>query len=116
MAQLVERLVRNEEASGSNPLSSTKRNLNRTTCVAVRFLFFYTQIQNHFKGVSFRQGNAFYFVLNKYLLLCNYAKNGGLCRERLLTRERNVVGYLPRQEKKPLGAVVLGGIALQPRS
>ena len=28
MAQLVERLVRNEEASGSNPLSSTKLNLN----------------------------------------------------------------------------------------
>ena len=25
MAQLVERLVRNEEASGSNPLSSTKK-------------------------------------------------------------------------------------------
>ena len=43
-------------------------------------------------------------------------KNGGLCRERLLTRERNVVGYLPRQGKKPLGAVLLGGIALQPRS
>ena len=30
MAQLVERLVRNEEASGSNPLSSTKNDLNRT--------------------------------------------------------------------------------------
>ena len=28
MAQLVERLVRNEEASGSNPLISTKLNLN----------------------------------------------------------------------------------------
>ena len=31
MAQLVERLVRNEEASGSNPLSSTKNDLKRTT-------------------------------------------------------------------------------------
>lgn len=31
MAQLVERLVRNEEASGSNPLISTKNDLNRTT-------------------------------------------------------------------------------------
>lgn len=30
MAQLVERLVRNEEASGSNPLISTKNDLNRT--------------------------------------------------------------------------------------
>ena len=29
MAQLVERLVRNEEASGSNPLSSTINDLNR---------------------------------------------------------------------------------------
>ena len=28
MAQLVERLVRNEEASGSNPLSSTIKNLS----------------------------------------------------------------------------------------
>ena len=27
-----------------------------------------------------------------------------------------MVGYLPRQEKKPLEAVVLGGIALQPRA
>ena len=44
MAQLVERLVRNEEASGSNPLSSTKRNLNRTTYVRVWFLFFYIRI------------------------------------------------------------------------
>ena len=43
MAQLVERLVRNEEASGSNPLSSTKRNLNRTTYVRVWFLFFYAK-------------------------------------------------------------------------
>ena len=31
MAQLVERLVRNEEASGSNPLSSTKGGEKRTT-------------------------------------------------------------------------------------
>ena len=31
MAQLVERLVRNEEASGSNPLSSTRKDQNRTT-------------------------------------------------------------------------------------
>ena len=30
MAQLVERLVRNEKASGSNPLISTKNNQNRT--------------------------------------------------------------------------------------
>ena len=29
MAQLVERLVRNEEASGSNPLSSTKTKTRR---------------------------------------------------------------------------------------
>ena len=35
MAQLVERLVRNEEASGSNPLSSTKK---RTGLVPVLFL------------------------------------------------------------------------------
>ena len=34
MAQLVERLVRNEEASGSNPLISTKKN---KTAVAVLF-------------------------------------------------------------------------------
>ena len=40
MAQLVERLVRNEEASGSNPLSSTKRNLNRTTLWRLGFSFF----------------------------------------------------------------------------
>ena len=40
MAQLVERLVRNEEASGSNPLTSTKRNLNRTTCGDLGFSFF----------------------------------------------------------------------------
>ena len=33
MAQLVERLVRNEEASGSNPLSSTKK---ARTAFAVR--------------------------------------------------------------------------------
>ena len=31
MAQLVERLVRNEEASGSNPLISTKKDLKRLT-------------------------------------------------------------------------------------
>ena len=40
MAQLVERLVRNEKASGSNPLISTKRNLNRTTCGDLGFSFF----------------------------------------------------------------------------
>lgn len=40
MAQLVERLVRNEEASGSNPLISTKRNLNRTTLWRLGFSFF----------------------------------------------------------------------------
>ncbi len=39
MAQLVERLVRNEEASGSNPLSSTIKDLNRT----VRFRSFIMQ-------------------------------------------------------------------------
>ena len=39
MAQLVERLVRNEEASGSNPLSSTK---NRTGLVPV--LFWWKQV------------------------------------------------------------------------
>ena len=32
MAQLVERLVRNEEASGSNPLSSTKKRTHRGVC------------------------------------------------------------------------------------
>ena len=36
MAQLVERLVRNEEASGSNPLSSTK---TKTRLVGVFFRF-----------------------------------------------------------------------------
>ena len=35
MAQLVERLVRNEEASGSNPLISTKTRTRRVAC----FLF-----------------------------------------------------------------------------
>ena len=35
MAQLVERLVRNEEASGSNPLTSTTQG----TAIAVRFFF-----------------------------------------------------------------------------
>ena len=40
MAQLVERLVRNEEASGSNPLISTKRNLNRTTLWRLGFFFY----------------------------------------------------------------------------
>ncbi len=40
MAQLVERLVRNEEASGSNPLiSTTKGRLNA-------FLFFVVEISN----------------------------------------------------------------------
>ena len=38
MAQLVERLVRNEEASGSNPLISTKNDLIRTTRIR-SFLF-----------------------------------------------------------------------------
>ena len=33
MAQLVERLVRNEEASGSNPLSSTKKHGRRMPSV-----------------------------------------------------------------------------------
>ena len=94
---------------GSNPPLPTKRNLNRTTYVRVGFLFFYTQIQNHFKGVSFRQGNAFYFVLNKYLPLWNQAKNGGLCRESLLTGERSVLGYYcQRQQKNPHGALVVG--------
>ena len=32
MAQLVERLVRNEEASGSNPLSSTKTKTRLRAC------------------------------------------------------------------------------------
>ena len=32
MAQLVERLVRNEEASGSNPLISTKKRTRYTAC------------------------------------------------------------------------------------
>ena len=89
------------------------------TCMGWRFgfiLFLRVQLKIIFKGVSFGQGNAFRFVLNKYLPLWNLDKNSGLCRERLLTRERDVVGYLPRQEKKPLRAVVLGGIALQPRS
>ncbi len=36
MAQLVERLVRNEEASGSNPLSST---IKRTTIIVVLFAY-----------------------------------------------------------------------------
>ena len=39
MAQLVERLVRNEEASGSNPLISTKRrHLCRKNCISAVFL------------------------------------------------------------------------------
>ena len=33
MAQLVERLVRNEEASGSNPLISTTKKDRRNTCL-----------------------------------------------------------------------------------
>ena len=105
MAQLVERLVRNEEASGSNPLSSTKRNLNRIPVKVgdLGSFFFMLTTKIIFKGVSFSQGNAFHFVLNKYLPLWNRDKNSGLCRERLLTREWNVVGYLPRQEKSPLG-------------
>ena len=41
MAQLVERLVRNEEASGSNPLISTKK---IETAVAV--LFFCDKCEN----------------------------------------------------------------------
>ena len=40
MAQLVERLVRNEEASGSNPLISTKKDLKRTTLWRLGFSFF----------------------------------------------------------------------------
>ena len=39
MAQLVERLVRNEEASGSNPLISTiKRHLCGKDCINAVFL------------------------------------------------------------------------------
>ncbi len=41
MAQLVERLVRNEEASGSNPLSSTKK--IKTGLVPV-FIFFWIEL------------------------------------------------------------------------
>ena len=42
MAQLVERLVRNEEASGSNPLSSTKkRHLCKKSCINVAFLLYF---------------------------------------------------------------------------
>ncbi len=33
MAQLVERLVRNEEASGSNPLISTKKSTSRNLSI-----------------------------------------------------------------------------------
>ena len=39
----------------------------------------------------------------------NQAKNGGLCRERLLTGERSVLGcYCQRQQKSPYGALVVG--------
>ena len=39
----------------------------------------------------------------------NQAKNGGLCRERLLTGERSVLGcYCQRQQKSPHGALVVG--------
>ena len=43
MAQLVERLVRNEEASGSNPLISTK---TKNTPSGVFFVLVYTCIAN----------------------------------------------------------------------
>ncbi len=55
MAQLVERLVRNEEASGSNPLISTKRNLNRTT-FGLGFSFSIFTISKSFYGVSLCRG------------------------------------------------------------
>ena len=42
MAQLVERLVRNEEASGSNPLSSTKTKHAFVACFLFWWLIVYT--------------------------------------------------------------------------
>ncbi len=40
MAQLVERLVRNEEVVGSIPIISTSRNLKRTTLFGLGFLLY----------------------------------------------------------------------------
>ena len=54
MAQLVERLVRNEKAAGSNPTISTKKNLRRT---CLRFFFIRSESEsegsvcNHAYGV-----------------------------------------------------------------
>lgn len=44
MAQLVERYVRIVEASGSNPLTSTSKNLKRTTLFGLGFFFTVLQL------------------------------------------------------------------------
>ncbi len=99
MAQLVERLVRNEEASGSNPLISTKRNLNRTT---FRFRFFFFYLYN-FKIVL----RAFLFVEERSFIIFrlfphdykNLVKTAVYAVESHLTMSRRVVGCLPKGKK-----------------
>lgn len=59
MAQLVERLVRNEEASGSNPLISTKRNLNRTTLWRLGFSFFMRKYKIVLRAFLLGKGTLF---------------------------------------------------------
>ena len=59
MAQLVERLVRNEEASGSNPLISTKRNLNRTTLWRLGFSFFIHEYKIVFRAFLYGEETLF---------------------------------------------------------
>ena len=66
MAQLVERLVRNEEASGSNPLSSTK------TKTRLRGVFFVLWLSVHrnaeLPAVRARRQAMFEFFFRQFIL------------------------------------------------
>ena len=60
MAQLVERLVRNEETSGSNPLSSTKkiRMANAIRVFYFRNHSFNAYLPHYFLHISYKYGGC----------------------------------------------------------
>ena len=65
------------------------------------------------KGCKSPFFRAFYSFTGSYPRNIKSRKNGGLCRERLLTGERSVLGcYCQRQQKSPHGALVLALLSL----
>ena len=64
------------------------------------FLFYYAHIKIKNKGVNIPRVRVYFPFRVLIRPYGNHVKNGGLCRERLLTGERSVLGCTAKGNKK----------------